>query len=130
MAREPAEFGNHPSPFVGGAFRAVCRHVVDGDTFDALVDLGFNQYAYATIRLRGVNTAEMRGGTKPERARGLAAKERAKQLVEGKPVVLRTLPDPTTFGRYVADVHFQHEGRWVDLGQMLLTEDLALPIPG
>src|SRR5688572_23356209 len=112
MSREPIEFQQHPSPFLGGQFRAVCRHIVDGDTFDVLVDLGFNQYAYAAIRLRGIDTPETRTRDLAEKVRGGAARERVRQLVEGKSVVVHTLPDPTTFGRYVADVFFHDSGQW------------------
>jgi endonuclease YncB( thermonuclease family) len=129
MAREPIEFGQHPSPFPGGEYRAHCRHVVDGDTFDALIDLGFNQYSYATIRLRGVNSPETRTKDAGEKLRGVAAANRTRLLIEGKPVVLRSSPDPLTFGRYVADVRFQQEGVWRDLAQTLLAEGHALPIP-
>ena len=126
MAREPIEFGQHPSPFPGGEYRAHCRHVVDGDTFDALVDVGFNQYSYATLRLRGVNSPETRTTDKAEKARGVAARERVRSLIEGKPIVIRSAPDPATFGRYVADVRFQLNGEWRDLAQALLAEGHAV----
>ena len=126
MAREPIEFGQHPSPFPGGEYRAHCRHVVDGDTFDALVDVGFNQYSYATLRLRGVNSPETRTKDREEKERGIAARERARVLIEGKPIVIRSAPDPATFGRYVADVRFQQNGEWRDLAQALLAEGHAV----
>jgi micrococcal nuclease len=126
MAREPLEFSQHPSPFLGGVFRAVCRHVVDGDTFDVLVDLGFNQYAYATIRLRGIDTPETRTRDAVEKARGFAARDRTRRLIEGMPVVLQTHPDPGTFGRYVAEVRFLQDGEWRDLAGVLLAEGHAV----
>ena len=128
MAREPIEFGQHPSPFPGGEYRAHCRHVVDGDTFDALVDVGFNQYCYATLRLRGVNSPETRTTDRAEKARGMEAKERVRVLIEGQPIVIDTAPDPATFGRYVADVRFHHNGEWRDLAQALLAEGHAVAI--
>ncbi|HEX6068196.1 MAG TPA: thermonuclease family protein [Longimicrobiaceae bacterium] len=126
MGRRPQEFEQHPSPFPGGEFRAVCRHVVDGDTLDALVDLGFNQYGYTTIRLRGVNTPETRTSDEAEKVRGFAARDRTRALVEGKAIVIRTTPDPVTFGRYVAEVSFHEQGAWRDLGQVLLQEGHAV----
>ena len=128
MAREPLEFQMHPAGFPGGEYRAHCRYVVDGDTLDALVDLGFNQYSYATIRVRGVDTPETRTHNVAEKVRGFAARDRVRLLVEGKPIVIRTLPDPATFGRYVADVRFQVNGEWRDLGTLLMDEGLAVQI--
>ena len=49
--RKPAEFVDHPFPFpTPSTYRAVCKHVVDADTVDVLVDLGMHQYHYATVR--------------------------------------------------------------------------------
>ena len=128
VAREPLEFQTHPAPFPGGEYRAHCRFVVDGDTLDALVDLGFNQYSYATIRIRGVDTPETRTRDLAEKARGFAARDRVRALVEGKAIVIRTVPDPATFGRYVADVRFQANNDWLDLGAILMEEGLAVQI--
>lgn len=103
--RRPAEFENWPAsirtPY--GPYRAVVRHVVDGDTLDALVDLGFNQFSYQTIRLAGIDAPEKnRAATKEA---GLAAKRFLEGLVPvGTQVVLVTEPDPDSFGRYIAIV--------------------------
>lgn len=40
-------------------YRAFCRHIVDGDTLDVLVDMGLNQFSYETIRLQHVDTPEV-----------------------------------------------------------------------
>lgn len=130
MAREPLEFDQHPEGFPGGVFRAVCRHVVDGDTFDVLADLGFNQYAYATIRLRGLDTPETRTRDAAEKLRGFAARDRTRALIEGKPILLRSQPDPSTFGRYVAEVRFHRDGAWHDLAAELLADGHGIVIPG
>jgi len=57
--------------------------VVDGDTVDALVDLGFNTWKKVRIRMVGMNAPESRTRDLEEKARGLAAKDRVKQLLEG-----------------------------------------------
>ena len=41
-------------------YNAEVTRVVDGDTVDALVDLGFNTYSKQRIRLYGINTPEIR----------------------------------------------------------------------
>lgn len=58
--------------------------VIDGDTVDALIDLGFHIYIQKRIRLYGLNAPESRTRDKEEKARGLAAKKRLKELLKSK----------------------------------------------
>ena len=55
-------------------YNAKCLRVVDGDTVDATVDLGFDTWKKIRIRLVGINTPESRTRDLEEKARGLAAK--------------------------------------------------------
>ena len=55
--------------------------VVDGDTVDAMVDLGFNVWIKQRIRLYGVDTWECRTRDKEEKKKGLAAKEFTKKML-------------------------------------------------
>ena len=57
--------------------------VVDGDTIDAKIDLGFDVSIKKRVRFLGVDTPESRTRDLEEKARGLAAKERVKDLLEG-----------------------------------------------
>ena len=56
--------------------------VVDGDTCDALIDLGFNTFVKKRIRFKGVDTWESRTRDKAEKVKGLAAKAFTKDLLE------------------------------------------------
>ena len=56
--------------------------VVDGDTCDALIDLGFNTFVKKRIRFYGVDTWESRTRNLEEKKKGLAAKEYVKNLLE------------------------------------------------
>ena len=62
--------------------------VVDGDTCDAMIDLGFNTWVKKRIRFKGVDTWESRTRDKAEKVKGLAAKAFTKDLLtnsdEGK----------------------------------------------
>ena len=55
--------------------------VVDGDTCDALIDLGFNTFVKKRIRFYGVDTWESRTRNLDEKAKGLAAKAFTKDLL-------------------------------------------------
>ena len=57
--------------------------VIDGDTIDANIDLGFDVSVKKRIRFMGINTPESRTRDLEEKARGLAAKDRVKCLLEG-----------------------------------------------
>ncbi|MCA9693084.1 MAG: hypothetical protein R3A51_11295 [Nannocystaceae bacterium] len=116
-------------------YRARVQRVIDGDTFDFDVDVGFYISLRMRVRLRGVNTPELRGD---ERERGLAAKEFVvEQLPVGSYALIRTAKIGK-YGRYIADVRYlpgtpdasvealQADG--VDLAQALLKRKLAAPI--
>ena len=62
-------------------YSAKCLKVVDGDTIDARVDLGFDTFKKIRIRLVGINAPESRTRDLEEKERGLAAKARVKQLM-------------------------------------------------
>ena len=56
--------------------------VVDGDTADAMIDLGFNVWVKNRIRFMGVDAWESRTRNKEEKVKGLAAKAYVKDLLE------------------------------------------------
>ena len=56
-------------------YRAKVVHIVDGDTIDVQLDLGFDITYKARIRFQGVNTPESRTRDLEEKALGLAAKD-------------------------------------------------------
>ena len=115
-------FDQHPAPFASSGFRAICTRVVDGDTYRMAVDCGFRITHEVTVRLMDLDTPEIRTRDDAEKARGIAATERARQLIEDHPVMLHTQPDPQTFGRYVAVVKYWNGDRWVDLAETLRAE--------
>ena len=63
-------------------YNAKLDRVVDGDTVDALVDLGFNTWKKVRIRMVGMNAPESRTRDLEEKARGIAAKIRLEELLE------------------------------------------------
>ena len=63
-------------------YSARLQRVVDGDTCDALIDLGFDTWVKKRIRFYGVDTWESRTRNLEEKKKGLAAKEFTKDLLE------------------------------------------------
>ena len=63
-------------------YAAKLVRVVDGDTCDAMIDLGFNTWVKKRIRFKGVDTWESRTRNLEEKKKGLAAKAYVKDLLE------------------------------------------------
>lgn len=71
-------------------YRAIINRVVDGDTVDVDIDLGFNiVLTNERVRIMGIDTPESRTSDPVEKVFGLAAKERLKELL-GKQSILKT----------------------------------------
>ena len=63
-------------------YKAVIDRVVDGDTIDVTIDLGFSVWKKMRVRMEGINTPESRTRDLEEKKRGLAAKDRLKSILE------------------------------------------------
>lgn len=63
-------------------YNAKLLRVVDGDTVDALVDLGFSTFKKVRIRFYGMDAWESRTRDLEEKKKGLAAKDRVAELLE------------------------------------------------
>ena len=83
-------------------YKATVTRVVDGDTVDALIDLGFGINYAQRVRLFGINAPETRTRDKTEKAAGLASKARLKGLLnenKNKCVIATTLDRKGKYGR-------------------------------
>tara|TARA_R100000231_G_scaffold129716_1_gene101187 strand:- start:30 stop:374 length:345 start_codon:yes stop_codon:yes gene_type:complete len=63
-------------------YKVEILRVVDGDTVDVRMDLGFNVWHKCRVRLMGINAPESRTRNLEEKARGLAAKDWLKNILE------------------------------------------------
>ena len=63
-------------------YKGKLERVVDGDTIDALIDVGFDIWVKKRIRYKGIDTWESRTRNLAEKAKGLEAKARNKELLE------------------------------------------------
>ena len=88
-------------------YKAVITNVVDGDTFDVDIDLGFHIHIYERVRLLDVDTPEKFGD---EKHLGLIMKKYAEKEFLGKEVVLKSEKKNTeavtdSFGRWLVRVN-------------------------
>ncbi len=66
-------------------------NVVDGDTIDVEIDLGFDISIFKRVRLAGIDTPESRTTDKMEKSLGLESKAKLKQLLsDAKLIVIKT----------------------------------------
>jgi len=86
--------------------------IVDGDTIDANIDLGFDISLTKRVRLNGIDTPESRTTDLKEKALGLEVKEWLKHKLEGaKDILIKTqLPDSTEkYGRILGNLYINNE---------------------
>lgn len=106
-------------------YKATVLSVYDGDTLTAEIDLGFYIKTEAVVRLLGINTPELRGGTAATKARGLAARDRLRELVLGRQLEVISVKGEDSFGRWLVVVQVPGEAR--SINQQLLDEGHAVP---
>jgi micrococcal nuclease len=63
-------------------YRGKLDRVVDGDTIDAMIDVGFDIWVKKRIRFKGIDTWESRTRDLAEKAKGLEAKARLIELLD------------------------------------------------
>lgn len=112
-------------------YKAKVVSVYDGDTLRADIDLGFGVWIRnQSIRWLKIDTPELRG---EERELGLAARDRVRELILDKHIILKTYKDDKgKYGRWLAEVYFDgSQLKWeYSINQQLITEGHAEPYPG
>ena len=84
------------------------ENVVDGDTIDVLIDLGFDILFQSRVRLAGIDTPESRTSDKAEKVLGLESKEYLKKyLKDAKSVIIKTekMDSSEKYGRILGWVY-------------------------
>ena len=116
-------------------YRAKLERVVDGDTVDALIDLGFDTWVKKRIRYKGIDTWESRTKDLDEKKLGLAAKDRNKELLESissKPGYFRLKSHGVgKYGRVLGELFIKdNEGIEYNINQTLIDEGHAYEYEG
>jgi micrococcal nuclease len=102
------------------------KNVVDGDTIDVIIDLGFDILFASRVRLAGIDTPESRTKDLAEKALGLESKEYLKkQLKDAKSVVIKTEKINSTekFGRILGWLYIN--GDIVSLNDKMINDGYA-----
>jgi len=99
--------------------------VVDGDTIDVEIDLGFNILTKKRIRLNAINAPESRTRDLVEKKRGLAAKDRLKELCGEGELILKSC-GIGKYGRVLGEIYT----KGANINNILLSENHAVQYYG
>ena len=100
--------------------------VVDGDTIDVDIDLGFDISFSSRVRLAGIDTPESRTADKMEKALGLEAKEYLKKSIDSaKTVVIKTekMDSSEKYGRILGWVFL--DGSKISINEQMIADGYA-----
>lgn len=90
-------------------YMAELEHVVDGDTIDIKIDLGFDIKLTKRVRIYNVDTPELRSSNEFEREMARYVKDVVLRKLIGKQLYIKTIKDSDKYGRYLADVYVEDE---------------------
>ena len=103
------------------------KRVVDGDTVDVVIDLGFDIHFATRVRLYGMDTPESRTRNKDEKVRGYMSKDFLEEWMEKDDVVIRTRRDKKgKFGRVLGEMIVRGE----NVNKLMIKECLAVEYYG
>ena len=111
-------------------YRGKLERVVDGDTIDALIDVGFDIWVKKRIRYSGIDTWESRTRDLAEKAKGLEAKARNKELLEkvsSKSGYFRLKSHGVgKYGRVLGEIFIEDkDGKQYNINETLISEGHA-----
>ena len=101
---------------------------IDGDTFDCIMDLGFDVLLEARVRMMGIDTPESRTRDLEEKRFGLLAKEYLTMKLEAEDIIITTEVDNEKgkFGRILGTVWA--EG--ININEQMIDEHMAVRYHG
>jgi micrococcal nuclease len=116
-------------------YRGKLDRVIDGDTIDAMIDVGFDIWVKKRIRYKGIDTWESRTRDAAEKKLGLQAKERNRELLEevsSKPGYFRLKSYGVgKYGRVLGEIFIQDENEnTICINNQLITEGHAYVYDG
>lgn len=98
--------------------------VVDGDTVDLIIDVGFDIHIKQRIRLAGINAPETKTLNEEEKKRGLEARAWLTERLLNKQLIIKTIREEK-YGRMLGHIYIN--GSKVSVNEEMLTLGLAIP---
>ena len=112
-------------------YGAKLLRVIDGDTADVMIDLGFSTWVKARLRFKGVDTWEKRTRNLEEKKKGIAASEFTKKHLElnGGKFVIQSY-GKGKYGRVLAEIFVNIDGEETSLNKLLIENGHAYEYEG
>lgn len=107
-------------------YKANLINIVDGDTIDVEIDLGFNTFIKERVRLLGIDAAESRTSNAAEKTWGMAAKVRLAELLTDSFIIQTEYDAYGKYGRVLGTILVDG----ANINDMLVEEKLAVPYTG
>ena len=113
-------------------YKVKLDRIIDGDTVDCYIDLGFDIQTKKRIRFAGINTPESRTRDLEEKKRGLAAKARLKEILEQASEIHLDSQGLGKYGRVLGKLHVSSENlpTMINVNELLITEGHAVEYHG
>ena len=107
-------------------YKARLIRVIDGDTVDAEIDLGFGVFMKQRVRLYGINTPASRAKDTDEREAGLASKQRLTEILTKEFIIETILNKRGKCGRILGVLFIEEQdGSRKNVNQTLVSEGFA-----
>ena len=107
-------------------YRVKLVRVIDGDTIDAEIDLGFNVILRQRIKLYGISTPDIRTKDLEEKDRGVAAKQRLTELLPKEFIVETILNKRGKVGRIMGILYVEEYDVRTNINNVLVDEGHAV----
>ena len=107
-------------------YKAKLVRVIDGNTVDAEIDLGFGVLMKQRVRLYGIDTPDSRSKDADEKERGFAAKQRLTEIL-GKEFIIETILNKRgKFGRILGILHIENDNTKINVNEQMVSEGHAV----
>jgi micrococcal nuclease len=106
-------------------YSATVVNIVDGDTIDVTIDLGFYITIKERVRFAGIDAYEtklIKGASQDDKNKGLEAKVFLHELINNKNVKLQTIKQKDKYGRFLAIVFLND----ANINDILLEKGFAI----
>lgn len=102
-------------------YKIIVKKIIDGDTIDSEIDLGFNTLVRRRLRVTGIDTPESRTKDLKEKELGLKAKKLVSELIKNSESVIIKSYGEDKYGRVLVDLFCDNQ----NVAEKLISEGLA-----
>jgi len=110
-------------------YKAKVVRVIDGDTIEVMIDLGFYLSIREKVRLANINAYEIKLGkttTQADKDKGLEAKAFLENMLADQEITLKTVKIRGKYGRFIANVFVDDNGMVVNVNDLLIQKGYAV----